>query len=130
MKLLERRQTLTLSRNRASRDSFFFFNKDRVNRRGRGVALYIATWLNPEEITPSNSNMEHVCVKVTGDKLAVNISVTYRPPGQTRELDIEMYQELQRSLHNKEVVILGDFNLPHIDWQTLTGVENESHRML
>ena len=58
-------------------DGFKFFNKDRVNRRGGGVALYIATWLNPVEITPSDSNIEHVCVKVTGEKLAFNISVTY-----------------------------------------------------
>ena len=41
-----------------------------------------------------------------------------------------MYQILQQSLRNRESVILGDFNLPHIDWQTLTGVENESYRML
>ncbi len=106
-----------------------FFNKDRINRRGGGVALYIATWLNPVEITPNESNIEHMCVRVTGDKLAVNISVTYRPPGQTQKLDIEMYQILRRSLHNNEAVILGDFNLPHIDWQTLTGAESESHRM-
>ncbi len=70
-----------------------------------------------------------MCVKVTGDKLAVNISVTYRPPGQTQELDIEMYQVLRRSLHNYEAVILGDFNLPHTDWQKLDGVESESNRM-
>ena len=71
-----------------------------------------------------------MCVKVTGDKFAINVSVTYRPPGQTQELDIEMYRILQQSLRNRESVILGDFNLPHIDWQTLTGVESESHRML
>ena len=41
-----------------------------------------------------------------------------------------MYQILQQSLRNRESVILGDFNLPHIDWQTLTAVEAESHRML
>ena len=111
-------------------DGFKFFNKDRVNRRGGGVALYIATWLNPVEITPNDTNIEHVCVRVTGNKIAVNISVTYRPPGQTQELDTEMYQVLQRSLHNNDAVILGDFNLPHIDWQTFTGVERESHNML
>ncbi len=69
-------------------EGFKFFIKDRVNRRGDGVALYISTWLNSVEI---NIRVEHVFVKVTGDKLAVNISVTYRPPGQTKELDIEIY---------------------------------------
>ena len=111
-------------------EGFKFFNKDRVNRRGGGVALFIATWLNPVEISTTNSSIEHVCVKVTGDELAFNISVTYRPPGQTQELDNEMYRVLRQSLQNSESVILGDFNLPHIDWQTLSGVETESHKML
>ncbi len=62
---------------------FKFFNKDCVNRRVDGAALFIATWLNPVEISPNDTNIEHVCVKVTGDKLAFNISVTYRPSGQT-----------------------------------------------
>ncbi len=57
-------------------DGFKFFIKNRVSRSEGGVALYIATWLNPVEITPNDSNIEHVCVKVTGDKLAFNISVT------------------------------------------------------
>ena len=104
-------------------DGYKFFNKDHVNRRGGGVALFIATWLNPVEITPNDSDIEHVCIKVTGDTITVNISITCRPPGQTQELDIEMYQLLQQSFHNNESVMLGDFNLPHIDWQTLAGVE-------
>ena len=77
-----------------------------------------------------DSNIEPLWIKVIGDKFAVNVSVTYRPPGQTQELDIEMYRILQQSLRNRESVILGDFNLTHIDWQALTGVEYESQRML
>lgn len=64
---------------------------------------------------PNNSNIDHVCIKVTGDKPVVNVPVTYRPPGQTQQLDIEMYQVLQWSLHNNKAVILDDFNLPRID---------------
>ncbi len=41
-----------------------------------------------------------------------------------------MYQVFQGSLHNNGAVLLGDFNLPHIDWETLISVESESHRML
>ncbi len=79
------------------------------------------------EISPNYKNTEQVCVEVTGNKLAFNISVTYRPPGQTQELDNEIYRVLRQSFHNSESVILGDFNLPHVDWQTVTGVETESH---
>lgn len=96
---------------------------------GEAVSLYTSS-RNPIEITPKYSNIEHVYFKVTGDKLAVNISVTCRSPGQTQELDIEMYHVLRWSLINNKTPILGDLNFPHIDWQTLTGIESESHRMV
>ncbi len=41
-----------------------------------------------------------------------------------------MYSVLLRTLRNSDALILGDFNLPHIDWLTLTGSEGESHRMI
>ncbi len=64
------------------------------------------------------------------DEFKINIYVTYRPPGQSREDDELMYSVLQRTLRNNDALVLGDFNLPHIDWQTLTGSEGESHSML
>lgn len=111
-------------------DNFVFFNKDRVNRRGGGVALYVKNSLQPVNKTPEDSNVEHLCVSINTDKFKINISVNYRPPGQSREDDETMYTVLQRTLRNNEALILGDFNLPHIDWKTLTGSEGESHRML
>ncbi len=47
-----------------------FFNKYRINRRGDGVALFIATWPKPVEISPNDTDLEHVYVKLNGDKLA------------------------------------------------------------
>ena len=41
-----------------------------------------------------------------------------------------MYRVLRQSLNNNDSLILGDFNLPHIDWATLSGTESESHRMI
>ncbi len=41
-----------------------------------------------------------------------------------------MYSVLRKSLNNNDSEILGDFNLPHIDWATLSGTEIESHRMI
>ena len=98
-------------------DGFKLFNKDRINRRGGGVALYVRTWLCPVEITPRDNNVEHVCVQVIAEKIKINISVTYRPPGQNQERDNVMYNVISQSLRNGESIILGDFNLPHINWQ-------------
>ena len=50
-------------------DGYKFFNKDRIKRRGSGVALNIATWLNPVEISLNDSNIEHVYVKVMGGQI-------------------------------------------------------------
>ena len=111
-------------------EGFKLFNKDRVNRRGGGVALYVSTWLHPVDITPRDNDVEHVCVKLTLDKIKVNTSVTYRPPGQNLEKDNEMYNVLSQNLRSGESIILGDFNLPHINWETQAGIEAESHRML
>ncbi len=62
-------------------DNFIFFNKDKVNRKGGGVALYVKSSLQPVDKTPKDSNVEHVSVSTNTDQLKINISVTYRPPG-------------------------------------------------
>ncbi len=77
----------------------------------------MATWINPLEILHSDTYVEHVCVKVKAAEFAVNISVTYRPPGQSQQHDAEMYRVLRKTLLNSESVILGDFDLPHINWR-------------
>ncbi len=84
----------------------------------------MASWFNPVEISIRDTCVEHVCIQVTAGELAVNISVTYRPPGQTHEHDTEMYRLLRQTLRNGESLILGNFNLPHINWETLSGVES------
>ncbi len=111
-------------------EDFKFFNKDRLNRRGGGVALYVASWLNPVETSTSDTYVGHVCVKVIISQFTFNISVTYRLSGQTHEHDTEMYRVLRQTLRNGESFILGDFDFPYINWQTLSGVESKSHRML
>ena len=107
-------------------DDFRFFNKDRIGRRRGGVALYVAWWFNPLETTLVDNNVEHVCVKTKW----LNVSVTYRPPGQIHEQDAEMYHILRQTLTNSESITSGNFNLPHIDWQNCSGVESKSHRMI
>ncbi len=37
---------------------------------------------------------------------------------------------MQRTIIDNDGLILGDFSLPHKDWQTLTGSNGESHRIL
>ncbi len=43
-------------------EGFKFFNKDRINRRGGSVALCVASWLKPVEISAGDTYVEHVCI--------------------------------------------------------------------
>ena len=111
-------------------DNFKLFTKDRQGRRGGGVAMYVRHDLNPVLIANNEDSVEHLAVLIETDKIKFYFSVVYRPPGQSLELDALLYNGLSILTQRHDSVILGDFNLPHIDWQTLHGVEAESHRMI
>ena len=108
-----------------------FFNKDRIGRRGGGVAVYIREYLNPtRQDTPDNTT-EHLSVNLTSGSTTLNFNVVYRKPGQTVDEDIKLYNSLNTTINsNKESIIVGDFNLPNINWSNNIGVESESHRLL
>ena len=45
-------------------DGLKFFNKDRSSIRGGSVALYVATWVNPVQISPCETYVDQVCMKI------------------------------------------------------------------
>lgn len=52
--------------------------------------------------------MDYIKVGCTG--------VYYHPPVQTIEGDLEMEKEMREVTKADNVVVLGDFSYPHIDW--------------
>lgn len=111
-------------------DNFKLFTHDRVGRRGGGVALYVRKDLQPVLKDINHERVEQLCVQITAYKTKISISVVYRPPAQPQDVDMEMYNILKQVTKEKECIIMGDFNLAHINWETLTGDEAESHRMI
>ena len=111
-------------------NGFKLFTRDRQGRRGGGVAIYVRHDLNPVVITQNTDTVEHLSVQIQTKVTKFAVCIVYRPPGQTQELDTIMYRNLSSITQRHHSVILGDFNLPQINWQTLQGVEAESHRML
>ncbi len=69
-------------------------------------------------------------IKITTSNKPLYITVVYRRPEQTTEEDILMYDALTQIVQNNDAVIVGDFNLPRINWQYHTGLQSESHRLL
>ena len=51
-------------------------NKNHIKKRGWGVALYVARWLKPVKISPSDTYVKHVWVEINTSEFSDNTSVT------------------------------------------------------
>ena len=105
------------------------FKKDRLNKKGGGVMLYVRNHLNP-----TGCQIETECeviganINSLGKKMAV--LVTYRPPHQTQEKDEELYRKLGQEVNNKLSVVMGDFNAA-VNWDSMNSASyTEGTRLL
>ena len=95
------------------------FRKDRRERRGGGVILYIKTSIKAYEKTlKSEAGYEKAiwCNKVT--KKSTLTIVVYRSPNIEQQGDVKL-QKAIREVSKGECVIMGDFNHGHIQWKSL-----------
>ncbi len=108
-------------------DSFIFpsgyvvYRKDRVGTRGGGVLIAEKTTLASHHHVQLETYPES-CVVETNPQPGkrVLLSVVYRPTNANME-DMNILNSFVDSLHShhiKDKVIVGDFNLPHINWTT------------
>ena len=97
----------------------------------RGVCIYAAHHLRVSEVSLDSSSVEHVWISILlrgSDRLL--LGSCYRSPSCTGEehachLD-QLFQQAS-SLSFSHLVIVGDFNLPQIDWETKTSHAPPSH---
>ena len=99
---------------------YTMFRKDRGSR-GGGVMLAISDNLPSKQI-PSPRNLEVVNVSASFNDSDVIFCMVYAPPNATADYhkDLSDYLATTTTLSNP-VFILGDFNLPDINWATFTG---------
>ena len=131
-------------------DGYSLFKTDRQRKkatRGRssgGVAIYLRDdyALSAEPIfSHSNGVIESLGLKVTALNLV--LVVTYRSPDasrhRSRNIDFVAYlAELNRMLRSlpsptPDIVMVGDYNLPHADWMTgdcLPGASKDEQEMV
>ncbi|MEL7079452.1 MAG: endonuclease/exonuclease/phosphatase family protein [Cyanobacteria bacterium J06582_2] len=103
------------------------FKKDRIDKEGGGVLLYIREHLDPIECkSDSNHEMLGVCLNKLDKKL--HIYIVYRPPHQSTDKDDSLYSSLKTAIRNKMCILMGDFNC-NIDWQARTA-NSEGQRLL
>ena len=107
-------------------NNYEIFRKDRSDSHG-GVLLAIKSNLVVEEIkTKPNNNIEVEAVycKISlPNSTPLIIGSVYRPPNSTIEYMTDMCNELsniKKQYKNAVIWIMGDFNLPDINWNSYT----------
>ncbi|KAI3386713.1 hypothetical protein SNEBB_010555 [Seison nebaliae] len=103
------------------------FHKDRTDREGGGVLLYVQERLQPVAIDPLTIH-EVIGVDLTFTETTYRVIVVYRSPHQTSELDTSLYKCLGDLMSDVVTLLLGDFN-SHLDWENQTAV-GDSTRLL
>ena len=96
--------------------NFIIYRKDR-NSRGGGVMIAISNKIHSELMT-IDSDLEVLSVKI-GTHSSFVLCIVYMPPNS----NLDQYQKLFNYLtvlENDNSVVIGDFNLPDINWNTLS----------
>lgn len=109
---------------------FNIFRRDRLNKRGGGIIIYVAHSFEgiPIIATPKMDwdiiGLEALWLDIRFAKLHLVIGGIYRPPSsdpRPQESDLALFESLHRAdLIGEYLVILGDFNFPSLDWPELT----------
>jgi len=100
------------------------FRRDRpIDVRGGGVLLYVKSELSAVEFVPKSKFPEQVWSSVkAGNRSEMLISVCYRSPNITMIFGNDVNSsllDLVREVGGKQILWMGDFNYPDIDWNSL-----------
>ena len=107
---------------------FTIYRRDRVSRPGGEVMLAVLNTINSIRRSDLECPAELVCEIRPSLKRKLLIVVFYRPP----DSNLDYLKELKKSfrLANQarfdQLVVCGDFNLPHIDWEFGTATTGDS----
>ncbi len=102
---------------------YSLFRKDR-NRNGGGIALYVSEKLFSTNMVQLNTSCEILCVDcylkhtIRAKPHCVRCVVYYRPTNYDAGEMINFCEVLKSLVcKDKHMLIMGDFNLPNIDWK-------------
>ena len=97
----------------------------------RGVVIYTKKILNAVSINimKNNSVKEHVCCKmVLQDNFQLHVICIYRSPNSTDENNDKINNLIDVATNLKgDILIMGDFNYPKLNWQNITTPHNSNH---
>ena len=106
--------------------------KKKFGRNSGGVAVFIREDISPTfNIVSTYSNGGVELLTLASDLLKLVISCVYRQPDSSNDLSADIFKKALMQLNRDllkypdfNYVIMGDFNLPHVDWKSM---ESNSH---
>ncbi|GAB0207904.1 mitochondrial enolase superfamily member 1 [Grus japonensis] len=104
----------------------------RTGEVGGGVVLYVTEGLDCTELSVGDDTVESLWVRIKGqaNKGDVTVEVYYRPPSQDDATDELFFKELREASRSTALVLMGDFNLPDVNWEHHTADTSRSRRFL
>ena len=110
---------------------FSILRKDRTKSRGGGVCVFVRKLWHVVPVTPATEfdDLEIICFDLTISNSHVRFFVLYRPPSydETYMCNVIKYIRNYESTTYTNVII-GDINLPKIDWNSLTCTGDILHK--
>ena len=113
-------------------DGFELFTNVDEDATGRGVAIYVVDHLlaNVNLIYIGIVNKESIWLEFTnGVNSKAILGCVYRSPSSTSDDDAKLHNILAElsNLNAANLLIMGDFNHPEIDWESTTTDRNSNH---
>ena len=99
--------------------------KDRDGR-GGGVLLALKDSISLRELSTPN-DLEVLSAEVTINNLNFVICLIYRPPNYAEQYDTLLLSYLHSVNNSTDLLIIGDLNLPDVDWNTYSGYSTISN---
>ena len=102
---------------------YTIYRKDR-NSKGGGVLVAVKSIFKSIQLT-SPDNLEVVAVTVHAHH-SFTICAVYIPPNSTRDYIQDFYLYLNTFIPSTNVILLGDFNAPDVNWDIFTSTNTNS----
>ena len=99
------------------------FRKDRISNikiRGGGVMLYISNKFNAIEVEDLKEDNfpESLWCRLEFEKFKILLGICYRPPDSAKTNDDSLFNLITKACEcSKDVIIMGDFNYPQLNWK-------------
>jgi hypothetical protein len=135
--------TINISDSMVCPQNYSLIRRDRVKFKGGGVCVFYKNLLKVNEIRCNETNttlddkFEYVCIDLHDGKLPIRVCCFYIPPSSSPILeDVSHFKVVSRicSIITKlsssiatPFYLIGDFNLPSINWTIPTSIGDEAH---